>query len=75
MKSLPRLEQVIVHTEFHRLVTELQDAMQGVFTMEAGDPGYLDAYADLSSRRKELYEWVQRNTPRVPTLYATTLKF
>jgi hypothetical protein len=68
---------VRVHTEFHRLVAGLQDAMQLVFTIPADDPNgeYPDAYAALSERRRELYEWVRDHTPIPQATYAVYLKF
>lgn len=66
---------VRVHTEFHRLVAGLQDAMQLVFTLPLDDTGYPDAYAALSERRRELYEWVRDNTPIPQAAYAVYLKF
>jgi hypothetical protein len=64
-----------VHTTFHLLVCELQDAMQKVFTMDTGCPEFGDAYAALNQRRKELYEWVAQQTERPSLLYAVFLKF
>jgi hypothetical protein len=64
-----------VHSEFHTLVTNLQDAMQNVFTLPEGDPTFPNHYAALSQRRKELYEWVAEHTPRPAVGYYVCLKF
>lgn len=84
MKLFPRVIRnqapLRVHTELHRLVTELQDAMQKVFAAApSATPedreAYLDAYAAMSMRRRELYEWVAERTPRPRDIEATHLKF
>lgn len=69
----PRLR---VSTEFHRLVTDVEDAWQKLFKVPDGDrQGYLDAYAALSQRKRELYEYVAKTSPPPRPLYAVTLAF
>lgn len=69
------LKPLLIDTEFHRLVTGLQDAMHVISTTDAGCASYSDAYAALSQRRKELYEWVGERTPRPAPGFTISLRF
>lgn len=71
----PKHTPLHIHCEFHRLVTALQDSVQRISWAKAEDDDYGDAYAELSQRRKELYEWVAEQTPRPSPLYTIQLKF
>ena len=81
MKLFPRVirqqQPLRVHTELHRLVTEMTDAsdvMVRIDPLEDRDE-YLDAYAAYSQRRMELYEWVMERIPRPRDLYSIYMKF
>lgn len=81
MKGLfPRVLQrqlpLRVHTELHRLVTELQDATDRMVRVPAEDrEGYLDAYAAYTQRRKELYEWVMARIERPRDIHSLLINF
>ena len=67
---------LLIHSDFHRLVTALQDAMQRIAHVDPLDKAdCLEAYAELSVARKDLYEWVAEHTPRPSFLYTIQLKF
>jgi hypothetical protein len=67
---------LLIHSDFHRLVTALQDTMQVMAHVDPLDKvAALNAYAALSLARKDLYEWVAERTPRPSLLYTISLKF
>lgn len=78
-KLLPRaLRPLKVHSEFHRLLLEWEDALlhfAWLSTEKDGAAAVEDGYAALQQRKKELYEWVRDNTAIPAPLYAIHIKF
>ena len=66
--------QIIVHTEAHRLIGELEDAVKQMTAAESPED-IMDAYAVLGEARKRLYRWITKNTPTPEALYQLRLRF
>lgn len=78
MQSENRLvlsNSVKVHSELHRLVTEFEDAHARLYVAPIGSQEALDAYAALSQRRKELYEWTMQRIKPFPSVYNLHMRF
>lgn len=76
--SAPMPGTLVVHTEFHRLIGNVEDAaiMFGHQMCGAGSSRtILDAYEVLQQQKKEVYMWVVANARPPEEAYRLKLRF
>ena len=66
---------VVTHTEFHRLIGQLEDAAMALGELPLGDPTIPGCYNDLANARKDVYEWVAHHTHTPEQMFRTFLQF
>lgn len=66
---------LVVHTEFLRLVNAYEDATFDFARIEGTLEEVENGYAVLAQRKKELFEWVIKNTPKPRKAFAIVHRF
>lgn len=66
---------LVVHTEFLNLVNAYEDATFHFARIEGTLEEVENGYATLAQRKKELFEWVVKNTPKPRKAYAMVHRF
>lgn len=73
-KPFAEFATLLVHSEAHRLITDLEDAVKHFTVAECPDD-ILAAYAVLGQRRRELHGWISQHTPKPSANYSLRLRF